>query len=137
MPKAEPKVKARKTEARGLTKAGAKKKARKEAAAATEVEGQTPRCFRAYFSTFLIPDISDALEYHIIGTDGHGNARWLGTGPLIVRDNPANGSPVPPEVIPADTYIRNPVTGLYHKLLADVNELGEITTYCDPEGIQR
>ncbi|XP_027977863.1 junctophilin-2 [Eumetopias jubatus] len=36
VPKAEPKAKARKTEARGLTKAGAKKKARKETAQAAE-----------------------------------------------------------------------------------------------------
>ncbi|XP_058143109.1 junctophilin-2 [Dasypus novemcinctus] len=38
VPRAEPKAKARKTEARGLTKAGAKKKARKEAALAAEAE---------------------------------------------------------------------------------------------------
>lgn len=38
VPKAEPKPKARKTETRGLTKAGAKKKARKEAALAAEAE---------------------------------------------------------------------------------------------------
>nr|BAG65601.1 unnamed protein product [Homo sapiens] len=38
IPKAEPRAKARKTEARGLTKAGAKKKARKEAALAAEAE---------------------------------------------------------------------------------------------------
>jgi hypothetical protein len=36
--KAEPKAKARKTEARGLTKAGARKRARKEAALAAEAE---------------------------------------------------------------------------------------------------
>ena len=106
-------------------------------AAAQEVEGQTPRSFRAYLSPFLFPDTSDALEYHIIGTDENGNARWLGTGPLIVRENPANGSPVVPPIIPADTYIRNPATGLYHKLTAGVNELGEIVLDCDPEGIER
>jgi hypothetical protein len=106
-------------------------------AAATEVEGQTPRCFRAYLSPFLFPDTSDALEYHVIGTDDHGNARWLGTGPLIVRDNPVNGSPVPPEVIPADTYIRNPATGLYHKLTAAVNEYGELSIDLESEGIHR
>ena len=106
-------------------------------AAATEVEGRTPRCFRAYLSPFLFPDTSDALEYHIIGADDHGNARWLGTGPLIVRDNPANGSPVPPEVIPADTYIRNPATGLYHKLTAAVNEYGELSIDLESEGIHR
>ncbi|XP_004687074.1 PREDICTED: junctophilin-2 [Condylura cristata] len=38
VPKAEPEAKARKTEARGLTKAGAKKKARKEAALAAQAE---------------------------------------------------------------------------------------------------
>lgn len=105
-------------------------------AAAREVT-ETPRSFRAYLSPFLFPDVSDALEYHIIGTDENGNARWLGTGPLIVRDNPANGSPAPPEIIPADTYIRNPATGLYHKLTAGVNELGEIVLDCNPEGIER
>jgi len=106
-------------------------------AAATKVEGETPRCFRAYLSPFLFPDTSDALEYHIIATDDHGNARWLGTGPLIVRENPANGSPVPPEIIPADTYIRNPATGLYHKLTAAVNEYGELSIDLESEGIQR
>ena len=93
--------------------------------------------FRCYLSPFLFPDVSDALGYHILGTDTNGNARWLGTGALIVRDNPADGSPIVPEIIPADTYIRNPVTGLYHKLTATVNEYGEITTICDPEGIER
>ena len=95
------------------------------------------RSFRAYLSPFLFPDVSDALEYHIVGADVHGNARWLGTGALIVRDNPADGSPVVPEIIPADTYIRNPVTGLYHKLVAEVNDLGEIAVAVDPEGIER
>ena len=60
-----------------------------------------------------------------------------GTGPLIVRDNPADGSPVTPEIIPADTYIRNPATGLYHKLTAAVNEYGELRIDLESEGIQR
>lgn len=106
-------------------------------AAASEVAGQTPRSFRAYLSPFLFPDISAALEYHVLGTDTNGNARWLGTGPLIVQDNPANGSPVPHEIIPADTYIRNPATGLYHKLTAAVNEYGELSIDLESEGIKR
>jgi len=103
-------------------------------AANRNADGET---FRCYLSPFCFPDVSDALEYHVLGMDTNGNARWLGSGPLIVRDNPANGSPVPPEIIPADTYIRNPVTGLYHKLIAEVNDLGEITVAADPEGIER
>lgn len=103
-------------------------------AANRNADGKT---FRCYLSPFCFPDVSDALEYHVLGTDTNGNARWLGSGPLEVRDNPANGSPVPPEIIPADTYIRNPVTGLYHKLIAEVNDLGEITVAADPESIER
>ena len=105
--------------------------------AANPVEGCSSRCFRAYMSPFLFPDVSSSLEYFIIGVDRSGNARWLGTGALIVMDNPANGSPVSPEIISADTYIRNPVTGLYHKLVAEVNEFGEVSVSVDSEGIQR
>ncbi len=103
-------------------------------AATTRQEDGT---FRCYLAPFFFPDLSDALEYHVLGMDTNGNARWLGTGPLIVRDNPADGSPVPPEIIPADTYIRNPATGLYHKLTAEVNDLGEISVGVDSEGIER
>lgn len=103
-------------------------------AANRNADGKT---FRCYLSPFCFPDVSDALEYHVLGTDTNGNARWLGSGPLIVRDNPANGSPVTPEIIPADTYIRNPVTGLYHKLVAEVNEDGEISVSIEQEGIAR
>ena len=107
------------------------------AASETISLGSAARTFRCYLAPFYFPDKADALEYHIVATDSNGNPRWLGTGPLIVRDNPADGSPVTPEIIPADTYIRNPVTGLYHKLIAEVNDLGEITVAADPEGIER
>lgn len=107
------------------------------AASETTPDGSAARTFRCYLAPFYFPDEADALEYHIVATDTNGNPRWLGTGPLIVRDNPADGSPVTPEIIPADTYIRNPVTGLYHKLIAAVNEYGELTTTLDPEGIER
>lgn len=103
-------------------------------AAATRQDDGT---FRCYLAPYYFPDVSDQLQYHIIGADAQGNARWLGTGALIVRDNPANGSPVVPEIIPADTYIRNPATGLYHKLTAEVNDLGELIAGVDPEGIER
>ncbi len=107
------------------------------AASETTPAGSAARTFRCYLAPFYFPDEADALEYHIVATDTNDNPRWLGTGPLIVRDNPADGSPVTPEIIPADTYIRNPVTGLYHKLIAEVNDLGEITVAADPEGIER
>lgn len=111
-------------------------------AAATLVTGGTcPPCassmWKCYLSPFYFPDAATALEYHIIGTDAESNPRWLGTGQLCVKDNPADGSPVAPDVIPRDTYIRNPVTGLYHLLTANVNDDGEITIHLADEGIQK
>ena len=103
-------------------------------AAATRQADDT---WRAYVSPFVFPVVGMSLEYSVVGADGHDNPRWLGTGQLNVVDCPAQGSAVTPEIIPADTYIRNPVTGLYHKITAEVNELGEITTVVDPKGIQR
>lgn len=103
------------------------------AAAARQGDG----AFRCYLSPFFFPDASDALEYHVVGTDANGNARWLGSGALSVLDNPADGSPVPPEIVPADTYIRNPATGLYHKLTAALDEDGGITINLEEEGIER
>lgn len=93
--------------------------------------------WKCYLSPFYFPDAATALEYHIIGTDAEANPRWLGTGQLCVKDNPADGSPVAPDVIPRDTYIRNPVTGLYHLLTANVNDDGEITLHLADEGIQK
>lgn len=98
---------------------------------------QTDGTFRCYLSPFYFPDVSDALQYHVVSTDKNGNPRWLGTGDLRILENPANGSSVAPEIIPADTYIRNPVTGLYHKLTAEVNEDGEVTVAVEEEGIER
>lgn len=93
--------------------------------------------YRAYCSPFCFPDISETLHYHVMGTDTNGNPRWLGSGQLRVRENPANGSAEEPPVIQSDTYIRNPVTGLYHKLTAFVDEYGEVSVSVAEEGIER
>ena len=93
--------------------------------------------FRAYFAPWCFPDATEELDYHVVMTDKAGNARWLGTGDLRIKDNPANGTAEAPEIIPQDTYIRNPATGLYHLLTAVANSDGEITFNLAPEGIQR
>lgn len=101
---------------------------------------QTDGTFRCYLSPFYFPEIAPDLHYHVMGTDTAAptaNPRWLGTGALRILENPANGSSVAPEIIPADTYVRNPVTGLYHKLVAEVNEDGELSVAIDKEGISK
>lgn len=96
--------------------------------------------FSCYLSPFNFPEIASGLHYHVMGTDTAAptaNPRWLGTGDLRILENPANGSSVTPEIIPADTYVRNPVAGLYHKLVAEVNEDGELSVAIDKEGISK
>ena len=98
---------------------------------------KTDGTYECYLSPFYFPDEANGLKYHIVGRDAHDAPRWLGSGTLNVEENPANGSGVVPEVIPSDTYIRNPITGKYHKLTASVNELGEIAIDIDDEGVDR
>ncbi|MBR4353767.1 MAG: hypothetical protein IKP97_00520 [Kiritimatiellae bacterium] len=93
--------------------------------------------WRCYLSPFYFPDASESLEYHIVGADTSDNPRWLGTGSLVVRDCPANGSSVTPEVLPRDAYVYNPVTGKYHKLVAEADELGNISVAVEQEGVDR
>lgn len=102
--------------------------------ACAEQEDGTWRC---YLSPFVFPDLSDALCYHVVGQDNNSNPRWLGTGALVVKENPANGSPIVPPVIPHDAYAYNPTTGLYHKMTAAVDEYGNIHIEVEQEGVQR
>ncbi len=41
------------------------------------------------------------------------------------------------DYIPEDTYIRNPKTGLWYKLTASIDELGNIVPEIETEGITR
>lgn len=52
--------------------------------------------FAVYFPPFCFPDVTDGLHYHVIGTDGHSNTRYLGSGQLRVLDCPAGQPHIPP-----------------------------------------
>lgn len=105
-------------------------------AAATEVTGSSARCFRCYLSPFHFPNANDGLFYHVFGTDTGGNPRWLGSGSLRVLEKPS-GAGSAPDIVPPDTYIRNPATGLYHKLTATVDEDGNLALDLADEGVER
>jgi len=103
------------------------------AAATRQADGT----WRAYVIPAIFPVVGLALEYSVVGMDAQDNPRWLGTGQLNVVDCPAAGSADAPDIIPADTYVRNPITGLYHKLTAVVDEDGNLTINLADEGIER
>ena len=93
--------------------------------------------WRVYCNPYCFPDEAANLWYAIVGTDGEGNPRWLGTGRLKVLDNPANGSAVSPSIIPQDCYAYNPTTGKYHKITASLDEYGNISLDVESEGVDR
>ena len=90
----------------------------------------------AYASPAYFPS-EGLVSYHLTARDSHGNTRWLGSGRIRVRPSVLNvdGADVPP--IPADTYVRNPVTGLYHLLTVSVDADGNLTPEIADEGITR
>ena len=93
--------------------------------------------WRVYCNPYCFPDVAANLWYSLVGTDGEGNPRWLGTGALRVLANPANGSAVAPSIIPQDCYAYNPTTGKYHKITASLDEYGNISLDVESEGVDR
>ena len=98
---------------------------------------QADGTWRCYLSPFCFPAAATGLEYHAVGMDANDNPRWLGKGTLDIYANPADGSGAVPPIVPRDTYIRNPVTGLYHLLTATVDGDGNITLDLAEEGVER
>ena len=93
--------------------------------------------WHVYAMPFCFPSAAGDLKYEIVCTDEGGNARWLGTGALAVLACSAAGSGEEPQIVPRDTYLRNPVTGLYHRLVAEVDEDGVLTVAVDQEGVEK
>lgn len=75
--------------------------------------------------------------YDVVGYNADAAPVWLGRGRLAVHENPAAGQGEIPSIIPADTYVRNPVTGLYHLVSAVVDDEGNVTLNVAEEGIER
>ena len=77
-------------------------------------------------------DFSAQVTYEIVARDENGSTS-MGKGLLTVYASATSGTiPTPPPLIPPDTYILNPVTGLYHKITATINDLGEPTIDVGP-----
>ena len=93
--------------------------------------------WRCYLTPLCFSDVAKDLQYDLIGLDGSNNPRHLGFGPLRVLVSHLTQDGTLPDIIPADTYIYNPTTGLWHKLVATVDESGVITTAVEQEGIER
>lgn len=87
---------------------------------------QADGTFRVYLAPAYFPAESDQLKYHVLGMDAKENPRWLGSGMLRIFDNPADGSPIAPDILPRNLYAYSPTRKCYFKVIARENEYGEI-----------
>ena len=90
----------------------------------------------AYASPAFFPTVGTAA-YHLTAKDPEGNSRWLGAGRVRILDSVLNVDGAQAPILPDDTYVRNPVTGLYHLLTVTADEDGNLTPEIADEGITR
>lgn len=64
-----------------------------------------------------------------------GHSYWAGAGLLNVLPA-SNGTVTAGYGNAMDTYVRDPATGLYYRVWAEINEDGDVTTHTDQEGVE-
>ena len=82
------------------------------------------------------PTAGTGAQYEIVITEIEtGRKYWMGRGELNVSPasfeggNPGMGTSL-------ESYIRNPTTGLWHKVTAHINDDGDVTSEVSQEGVQ-
>ena len=91
--------------------------------------------WRLYTNGFVFPVVGDS-KYHITGRDMEGNSRWLGSGRLRVFASTLHVIDEDLTIVPEDTYLRNPDTGLWHRLYVRMED-GLLVPEIDEEGVVR
>lgn len=89
-----------------------------------------------YASAAFFPNEGRA-HYHVTARTGRGDSVYLGRGTLRIVPSVLNveGADVP--IVPEDFCVRNPVTGLWHRVFAEANEDGDITMTVQQEGFRK
>lgn len=90
--------------------------------------------WKVYANGFFFPDVGKTV-YHITARSDKGDSVYLGGGTLRVTQSVLNVTEGEEPIIPADTMVRNPRTGLWHKLTAEVNDDGQVVVGVEKEGI--
>ena len=88
-----------------------------------------------YASGLHFPDVGVG-KYHVTGRDWRGGSVWLGSGRLTVEQSVLNVDPDAIPLVPDDAYVRNPETGLWHKLEVTV-ENGVLVPEFSDQGVSR
>lgn len=88
-----------------------------------------------YANGLNFPHVGSA-KYHLTGKNGRDGAVWLGDGRLDIRESVLHVADADVPIVPEDCYIRNAKTGLWHRVLAEMED-GEIVLDYDRKGVVR
>ena len=108
----------------------------------TNASGTAVKCtpipggdWRVYASGLYFPDEGKA-KYRVSARTPEGDSVHLGEGTLYIEPSSLNtdGAAIP--IVPEDTYLRNPKTGLWHKFTCTFDD-GILTPKIAKEGITR
>lgn len=91
--------------------------------------------WRVYASGFYFPDEGKA-KYRVSARTPEGDSVHLGEGTLYIEPSSLNtdGAAIP--IVPDDTYLRNPKTGLWHKFTCEM-EGDNLLPVLNKKGITR
>lgn len=108
----------------------------------TNASGTPVRCdampggdWRVYASGIYFPDEGKA-KYRVTARTPQGDSVHLGEGTLRIVQSSLNVDAAVIPIVPDDTYLRNPVTGLWHKLTCTIED-GDMLPLISKEGITK
>lgn len=82
-------------------------------------------------------DFADQVRYEIVCRDEDNISTSMGKGYLTIYASATSATiPTPPPIVPPETYVRNPVTGLYHLVTAVLNDANEIALNVSETGTE-
>ena len=103
--------------------------------AAVQCDAMPGGDWRVYASGIYFPD-EGAAKYRVSARTAQGDSVHLGEGALRIVPSSLNLASADVPAVPADTYLRNPRTGFYHRLTVSVED-GQLVPYIDSEGITK
>ena len=91
--------------------------------------------WRLYASGLYFPDEGRA-KYRVSARTPQGDSVYLGAGALEIAPSSLNVDEADLPIVPEDTYLRNPATGLWHKLTCTFDD-GMLTPIIAKEGVTK
>ena len=92
--------------------------------------------WRVYASGLFFRTVGKSF-YQLTGKDGRDNSVWLGKGRLVVVDSVLHADSDDVPIIPEDCFVRNPATGLWHKVTSALDEDGIPYMVVAKEGVEK